>query len=432
MSLGVFSKWFNLSILAIVAGLLFCSASIAGNLEKEIAWTEDQTISGKMVIDAEVVLKIAPGVKIQFANNGRLVVFGKMLALGSEQQPIIFTALDQSRDGVGWWGLRFEATGARESVMRYCQISFADVGVVGHQSTLMLEKCHLLRNRIGLQSQVGLSGSATDCLIEKNTVGVIFNQGEGFQLIGNRIENNLSAGIANDDSSPTIVGNTISNNNKIGISCHFGSNPLVENNLISGHERGIYVSRQSVPVFRHNDIIENDVGVAMEKLAFPRLEMNRVVSNRVGLFINQGGYPYLRNNNIENNREFAIELGDMQSLVGTRKFALMENSLERRQEKAANSGVRGRSESERLMPVMDQILPDPLQIRLPQEGIIDARENWWGQFDFSAATNDNLLMFSDGYDEAQVTFRGNTYPRDRIHFRPWLKAAVPNAGRFPE
>ncbi|MEA1973606.1 MAG: T9SS type A sorting domain-containing protein [Candidatus Cloacimonadota bacterium] len=67
-------------------------------------WDVDQDITEDIVIAQGSVLTISPGVTVTFQGHHQLIIEGQLLAIGTENQQIVFTATNSE---TGWGGIRF-------------------------------------------------------------------------------------------------------------------------------------------------------------------------------------------------------------------------------------------------------------------------------------------------------------------------------------
>ncbi len=80
-----------------------------GSLNSDTIWSADTVyVSSEVTVEDGVTLTIEPGVTVQFQGHYKLNVQGQLLAVGTEQDSIRFTA-DES---TGWHGIRFNGTPA--------------------------------------------------------------------------------------------------------------------------------------------------------------------------------------------------------------------------------------------------------------------------------------------------------------------------------
>ncbi len=147
---------------------------VAGAIAFDTVWDADTVrVVGNVAIDDGVTLTVVPGTRIEFADFYRLTVLGRLLAVGSVDDPIIFTtdepeafAPDTTTAGC-WNGIRFPWTSSinEESRIEHCTIEFSkalgDESWGGALSVVGFSKL-LVRNSI-FRNNVADYGGAIFC-----------------------------------------------------------------------------------------------------------------------------------------------------------------------------------------------------------------------------------------------------------------------------
>ena len=100
---------------------------IAGELTENTTWSGAYIVEGTVVIPAGTVLKIEPGTMVLMKDAAELVVYGRLLAEGTEAEPIHFTRYG---NGASWKQIMFIE--AQDSRFVHCTIEYAD-SEGGHQ-----------------------------------------------------------------------------------------------------------------------------------------------------------------------------------------------------------------------------------------------------------------------------------------------------------
>lgn len=222
-----------------------CQTSIPGGTVSG-TWTlsgSPYLIQGAIMIADGTTLTIDPGVKVEFQGYYKLLVLGRLLAIGNTIDSITFTAANSS---VGWFGIRFENTTSNNDTSKFYYCKF------------------LYSNAIGITPN--------------NCGGAFYFYNFSKAVISNSIISNCSAsanggGIYCENSSPVIVKNIISNNSASpntatigggGIYCIHSNSIIIDNTIInnsSGNSGGgIYCSNSS-PNISNNTLSYNSVSV---------------------------------------------------------------------------------------------------------------------------------------------------------------------------
>lgn len=425
------NKWASPLMRRLLFALLLNCAVCFPSLRAEVIvndqiWSGTRLINEKVIVERGATLLIQPGSTLTFTpipvgaekGGGRLIVFGRLIAQGTKDAPIVFTSSAAHPHPGDWEGLRFEKANETFSRLDFCRIEYAQAGVYGHSSFVQIAESLFSQNQIGFLARSGLVGSISSSIFSRNVIGLRFEQSDNLRLVNSEIADNEKSGVLCANSSPLISNSRIRNNGEHGIACLRGASPLIENNLIEGQKYGLWAEMNANPILRHNELIKNDTAVQLQRLSFAQIEWNLIARNRIGLFCNLGGYPRFRHNNVIEQREFAAAIGDRQSVAVARKLP-----FDRRVEMNLPLPKSGQQHAAEKVDLF---------AGLPTEGLIDAVENWWGTIDFVDMQTDKRgknPIFGDSFATPSVDYRGETFPRDRINFTPWAFKAFEQAGR---
>ena len=88
-------------------------------------------VQGHITIPVDSTLIIEPGVNIVFQGHYKFNVQGRVLAIGTVTDTIIFTAANTS---TGWWGMRFDNTPFTQdsSIFKYCKLQWGKANGSGN------------------------------------------------------------------------------------------------------------------------------------------------------------------------------------------------------------------------------------------------------------------------------------------------------------
>jgi hypothetical protein len=227
-----------------VAGTIVPGGAVSGT------WTKagsPYTVTGDIRVPKGRTLTIEPGVLVKFAGHFGLTVGYRATldAKGTEQDPIVFTAIDTNE---GWFGIRFVNSGA-DDILKYCTIEYSKKPRTGGGGFLNLIGggilcCGSWEEEPGFL--VPSSPTIDHCRIANNdaeTAGAIMCMDESEAIITHNIIVDNSAdldagGIYIFESSVTIANNVIAHNSGLqagGIMNWWGS-PTITNNTIA-HNR---------------------------------------------------------------------------------------------------------------------------------------------------------------------------------------------------
>lgn len=247
-------------------------------------------IQGEIQIPNDSTLIIEPGVTVSFQDTFKLIVQGRLLAIGTSTDTITFTAVDTT---IGWRSIRFDNTPVTNDTSKFifCKIQYSKETSTGAAS-----------NGGALYFNYFSKAIISNCLISDN---------EAFYAGG---------GIYCNYSNPIISGNKITNNyahyHGGGIACYYSS-PEISNNIISNdtagwHGGGIFCY-QSSPLIESNDISYNssdyDGGICCDTYSNPTITKNSITHNYTGATYGHAGgitccwhcSPLIDDNIISNN-----------------------------------------------------------------------------------------------------------------------------------
>ncbi|PLX80922.1 MAG: hypothetical protein C0616_06835 [Desulfuromonas sp.] len=277
-------------------------------LWQDTVWEGEILIDGILTVAPEVRLEIRPGSVIRFTRNDtngdgigehELFVQGELLALGTAEAPIRFTA---AGDGFpGFWGAINMMASENDNRLEHCLVEFAYRGFHAHfgrgkvrdsvfrhnrrafqfqESTVSIERCRIVDNFNGIQFR-----DSTVRMVESTVRGG--NWGvrcvySDIELVNNLIEGNLANGVSLRDSDLVARGNTITRNRR-GLYLQRSRGEIDGNWLQGNAEHGTF--------FEESDI--NLVG-------------NRIAGNgRAGIrWIESGGT--IVGNDLSDNGEYAV------------------------------------------------------------------------------------------------------------------------------
>jgi parallel beta-helix repeat protein len=116
------SRTINLTTSILLLMMVFTTAvGKAEELTQDTTWSGTYIIENTVVVPAGVVLNIEPGTIVLMKNAAALVVYGQLLAEGTEDQPISFTRFEE---GIAWKHIMF--VDAADSRLVNCIIEYAD------------------------------------------------------------------------------------------------------------------------------------------------------------------------------------------------------------------------------------------------------------------------------------------------------------------
>ncbi len=289
---------------------VYTGGSWSGHLDKDMVWSKAGSpyiISGDLIIDPNVNLIIEPGVEVRFLANydqnnqgsysqdSELIIYGQLIAEGTEAEPIIFTSTSFEPQAGDWGGINCGVDYSGEyynisgkAQMSHCQIRYAEVGVYAEDTVVNLTDCLveycssdginfygdgadglILRTTIqrcgerGIYVYYGSDAIIRDCLSQENgRDGLYINRAgvlvEGSRFINNGVEdwweiNGISIYRGSwSDEIPQAIRNCQIMGSRYGVYYrsyyydYYSELPplVIENCLIRGKEYGVYIDAQ--------------------------------------------------------------------------------------------------------------------------------------------------------------------------------------------
>lgn len=191
-------------------------------------------VNGAIMIANDSTLTIEPGVSVEFQGNYKLLVLGRLLAIGTPADTITFTAADTTN---GWLGIRFENTEPSNDTSRiaYCRIQY------GKAMAASPNDCGGALYLKEFSKAVVSNSLITNCAANDDG-GAICCHDSSPKILYNSIINNScnsgGGGIYCSNGSPLILGNTITGNTAsdgAAMACRYDSNPFIIDNVISNN-----------------------------------------------------------------------------------------------------------------------------------------------------------------------------------------------------
>lgn len=177
----------------------------------------DYPVLDNIWVEAGKQLEIRPGTRLLFRGHYKLDVYGQLIAIGTEQDSIVFTKYSLKDK---WWGIRFHEA-EDGCILEYCRIQYGratyggNVGdenggaIFSKETILTIRNCSI-RNNTAEYEGGGIHFTLCDsALVERCAI------------TSNSASN--GGGICCDGSSPTLINCTISRNSAddgCGVTCY--------------------------------------------------------------------------------------------------------------------------------------------------------------------------------------------------------------------
>jgi len=220
-------------------------------------------VQGSIMIPNDSLLIVEPGVTVNFNGIYKLLVLGRLNAIGTITDTIVFTTSDTA---IGWRGIRFDNTTSNNdsSILQYCKLTY---------------------------------GKAFSGAPDNNGGALYYNNFSKSRIQNCRISFNVAnasgGGIYCNNSSPLILNCTITNNHAVyggGIYCINSNNQLIQGNIVSYNSAnfgvgGVFMSSGSSLIY--NNEISYNFGRGIQSSGNHTINGNNVSYNIT--YLNSGG-----------------------------------------------------------------------------------------------------------------------------------------------
>ena len=209
---------------------------LAQTIDSDTTWSVaggPYTILGKVMVPEGVTLTIEAGTEIRFGGVYHVQVYGTLLALGEDGNPILFSS-DKASPAMGDWNGIYFYEGSDDSVLSYCTIEYADTyGIYIITASPTISNCLIRQcDDRGIHLTNGALATIADCVIQDNRYyGIVIATSSHATIDGNTISGNRD-GIYIINSSPQILDNIVQSNSRYGIWVLENSAPLITGNTV--------------------------------------------------------------------------------------------------------------------------------------------------------------------------------------------------------
>jgi PKD repeat protein len=359
VSLTVTDAVGNTSVISIndyiISGTIINGGNISGVWDKSL---NPYIVKGNLVVPSNKLLEIKQGVNILFSGHYNIVVNGDLSSVGTENEPVNFTAIDtvgfwdtaphvnyylHKNEYEGWNGIRFQGQNTK-SKLKYSNFSYRKnygfdgyypseafggtiliVDNLGYDSTnniitnFPIENCRFFNNNGHGIDETGFSTTyrgaginairsnvtIKNCIFEDNkadyAVAVYIWASYNSKIIGNTVRNNNS--LYNS-------GKTIRIRSGSDFTTIVGSQILIKDNIIENNsDGGIFMGVTFGDILIEHNLIDNNLNGGIEThLSTPIISRNTITNNIAseGAGIKIGptsGTPIIVNNFIDGNHK---------------------------------------------------------------------------------------------------------------------------------
>ncbi len=253
---------------------LIVSEYYCGSITENTVWDADTIkVACDVIVEENASLIILPGTVVRFDDYAQLKVFGRLLAVGTKENRVVFTSSDISsypdESYAGWKGIRFYGPGSADtSSLVYCTIQYAkgvDQNYTGDEyggglffdgwNIALVSNC-LIHNNSAIERGGGIYCSSSHVLFENN---IISNNDAEYR--GGGICTNRGNIIPTTDY---LINNIICNNYALSGGGIYCNGLHCYNNIIANNEAnvggGLFIDDNSVEVV--NSVLWGNVATA--------------------------------------------------------------------------------------------------------------------------------------------------------------------------
>jgi len=307
--LGASKKITNTSTIEIM--YITAVKSATGELTENTTWSGVCDVEDTVVVPASVVLKIEPGTMVRMKDAARLIVYGQLLAEGTETNPIQFTRYS---NGMSWKQIMFVE--AADSRLANCVIEYADSegehqdyyvpGPRNYHEAIVALACHLDIENCIFRNLPDESGGA-----EGDAIAIISDdqdhpgeasaniRGCEFLSIGQGVHTRYSYVLVEDCFFTGKRGD----NDDVDLWGESMPAPLIQNNLFLNpeHDDMINPTRCSAVIVGNVIAGSDDHGVVLRDRCFPVMINNLILDcSSAGVAVENSCEATLINNTIVN------------------------------------------------------------------------------------------------------------------------------------
>lgn len=208
-----------------------------------------------MVLFPNVELIIEPGVEIKFDSDKYFEVRGEIIAIGNNNNRIIFTSNVSPQNRGDWNGIQIKnSLGARAS-FEYCNFTFAalsnDAECCGQGGPIYYRNCRFENNDRAIVGYTGFDISIDSCEFINNFIAI----SNADKVIINSTFTNNDYGLYKTERVD--VDNCIFTNNGTAL---YGGRGLLQNSTITNNTIGVEGNFRGFEI-RNNDISNNSIGI---------------------------------------------------------------------------------------------------------------------------------------------------------------------------
>ncbi|MBC7961982.1 MAG: right-handed parallel beta-helix repeat-containing protein, partial [Steroidobacteraceae bacterium] len=250
-------------------------------------WRDTVLVKGYVVVAPQATLRIEAGTVVRFAGTGdssdaaRLVIQGRIQAIGTAERPIILTS-DRPDPARGDWGGISFVSSEKRNMLEHCRIEYAASGIAAAFSTVSLKVVAITHSNIGVlmrDSVVQMTGGTVtdsdngievhdsefelrDATIAAGKSGIVMNRSAvGISTV--KISDNELYGILSEDCRIKISSAEISANGS-GVRLKGGEGQILASRFSGNRDTALHLSGSRIKVQRCLFINNNQDALRLE------------------------------------------------------------------------------------------------------------------------------------------------------------------------
>jgi hypothetical protein len=266
---------------------------VSGPISEDAVWEsgKEYYVTGDVTVESGATLTIEPDAVVKFAHERAddyygVMVEGTLIADGVDSTTAILFmsgAPAWAREPGDWRGIEIEATSDSSSVIRYCRIEYANVGIKADGSSPDVRYCVVEQCAdTGILFNGSDWGGVLGCMVRENKNGIRFELVEHGVIARCAVQDNEENGIECKTSSPDIEDNQIQGNGW-GIYCWYGASPGIRwNTFVDQKTGGIGQFRDCFSEIEGNIIVQHTGDGIGIYHAVPHIMGNNLISKSNG------------------------------------------------------------------------------------------------------------------------------------------------------
>lgn len=252
----------------------FGQTPISGAIASDTTWTAGTVIADSVYVPSGRTLTIQPGTTVKFNAGKMLVIAGKIVALGTSGNPIVFTSNLGSPTPGSWNGVELQSTADVNSALQHCVVEYAGGGT----------------NAAGMFYKTGAPNIGLSYVLFRSNAGHGVNTRASSPRISNStFQQNSGYGVYSDLLSNFIVDScTVIQNTAGGVRVPINSSPTITNSRIDSNGIGIFIDGSASPTVQRNNIRYNNIGIQFTQVGStqPTISQDTIRNNVTWGFLN--------------------------------------------------------------------------------------------------------------------------------------------------